>query len=126
MVLLSSFVVVVVLCVCVFLAQVFEKDSDTHSYVLSLFYLCVCFTRTNCPFLTKKNSTIQHITRSFCCFFLAFCFIVHTGLFFSLCRILFAKSYASPFFFFVSVSFCCFCFGLMMMMTMIMYMVCIL
>jgi hypothetical protein len=113
-------------CMYVFLAQVFEKDSDTHSYVLSLFFLCVCFARTSCPFL-KKNSTIQHITRSFCCFFLAFCFIVHTGLFLclSLSHFIREKLCISFVFFFFPISFCCFCFGLMMMM-MIMYMVCIL
>ncbi len=109
----------IVVVLCVFLAQVFEKDSDTHSYVLSL---CVFY--ANKLSLSTKNSTIEHITCSFCCFFLAFCFIVHTGLFFlSLCRILLAKSYAfSSFLFcFLSPFLCCFCFGLMMM-----YMVCIL
>ncbi len=69
-------------------------------------FLCavvVCVLReTNCPFL-QKNSTIEHITRSFCCFFLAFLFhCSHRSFSLSLCRILLAKSYASPlrFFFF--------------------------
>jgi hypothetical protein len=78
----------------------------------------------------KTNSTIEHITPSFRCF-ISFFFKRFVSLFtpvcfffsLSVCRILFAKSYAS--FFFPSslfLFFCCFCFGLMM----IMYMVCIL
>jgi hypothetical protein len=116
-----------VVCVCVFLAQVFEKDSDTHTYVLYLFYLCVCVFYANKLSLSNKKQIVrfQHITRSFCCFFLAFCFIVHTGLFFlslSLSHFIREKLCISFLFCFVPISFCCFCFGL----TMIMYMVCIL
>jgi hypothetical protein len=92
-------------------------------------FVCVFLCEQAVPFY-KTNSTIEHITPSFRCFlfffFLAFCFIVHTGLFFffffslshfireKLC-IFFFLSLLFPFF-------CCFCFGLMM----IMYMVCIL
>jgi 4-amino-4-deoxy-L-arabinose transferase-like glycosyltransferase len=97
------------------LAQVFKKDSDIHSFVLSL---CVRVRANNLflfffffissPFF--KNSTIQHITYNIV---LAFCFIVYTGLFLSFSCILFA------FFFCAAMTkkkkklcifFCCFCF----------------
>jgi len=120
---LIVFLVVVVLCVCVFLAQVFEKDSDTHSYVLSL---CV-FYANNLSLSTKKIVRFNTSHVRFVVFFSVLFHCSHRSVFFSLCRILFAKSYASPFFSFFSylLFLCCFCFGLMMMM-MIMYMVCIL
>ncbi len=90
----------IVVVLCVFLAQVFEKDSDTHSYVLSL---CVFY--ANKLSLSTKNSTIEHITCSFCCFFLAFCFIVHTGLFLSLSVAFYSRKAMHLFFFFSPISF---------------------
>lgn len=86
----SSFVVVSV-CMCVFGSSIWKGQWYAFLCAVSL---CVFYANKlslSIKKIVRFNTTHVH----FCWFFLAFCFIVHTGLF-SLCRILLAKSYASP------------------------------
>ena len=83
--------------VCVCFSLKYFKKRTVIRIVMCCVCVCVCLCEHTVPFY-KTNSTIEHITLSFRCFsssasFLAFCFIVHTGLFFfpRLSRILFAK-----------------------------------
>jgi hypothetical protein len=67
------FFLVVVLCVCMFFWLKYLKRTVIRILMCCLYSIFVCFARTSCPFL-KTNSTIQHITRSFCCFFFSVLF----------------------------------------------------
>ncbi len=112
------------MCVCV-VYSTREKTKNLHG-VASFFCVYVCFwlkylkrtvihIRMCCIFVcvfyanklslsNKKKIVRFNTSHVHFVVFLAFCFIVHTGLFFSLCRILFAKNYASPFVLFLSLS----------------------
>jgi hypothetical protein len=96
-------VIIVVLCVCVFLAQVFEKDSDTHSYVLSLCVFCANKLSLSTKKIVRLNTShVRFVVFFF--FFLAFCFIVHTGLFLSLSVAFYSRKAMHLFFFFFLLS----------------------
>ncbi len=71
-------------------------------------FVCVFLCEQAVPFY-KTNSTIEHITPSFRCFlfffFLAFCFIVHTGLFLSVSLAFYSRKAMHLFFSLSPISF---------------------
>jgi hypothetical protein len=69
------------MCMCTVFFCVWLKYLKRTVICILMCCLCVCFTRTSCPFLKQKIVRLNTSHVRFVVFFLAFCFIVHTGLF---------------------------------------------